>query len=178
MHVALLTEQNAKSYRSLMLQAYELDADAFTSTPEERAAEPLSWWVRRIGGPRAERAAFGAFNGNELVGAVALEFSRKPKTRHRALLIGMFVLPRFRGAGIGRALVEAAIDFALAREGVRTIILTVTEGNAPAIALYQSVGFERIGIEPMAIHTPAGYKAKVYMWQQIRLLQDAKRPMV
>jgi hypothetical protein len=32
-----------------MLRAYEVAADAFTSTPEERAAEPESWWVKRQG---------------------------------------------------------------------------------------------------------------------------------
>jgi ribosomal protein S18 acetylase RimI-like enzyme len=41
--------------------------------------------------------------------------------------------------------------------------LTVTEGNEPAINLYQSVGFKVFGTEPMAILTPSGFKAKVYM---------------
>jgi hypothetical protein len=45
--------------------------------------------------------------------------------------------------------------------------LTVTESNAPAIALHQRCGFRSSGTEPMAIATPTGYKAKVHMWLPI-----------
>ncbi len=167
MHLAPLTARDAAQYRSLMLQAYAHDADAFTSTADERAAEPESWWIERIGGPRLDRAAFGAFVGSELVGTAALEFSRRPKTKHRVRLIGMFVQPQRRGAGVGKALLEAATEYALARDGARTMILTVTEGNAPAIALYTSFGFTSFGAEPMAILTPSGYRAKLHMWKDL-----------
>ena len=45
--------------------------------------------------------------------------------------------------------------------------LTVTEGNASAITLYESCGFRPFGIEPMAIATPAGFKSKVQMWLRL-----------
>jgi len=167
MNVALLTAQDAKRYRALMLQAYEQVADAFTSSVEERAAEPESWWVERICGPEKDKAAFGAFVDGELVGTVALAFSHRAKTQHRAALIGMFVLPGSRGCGLGRALLEAAAKHALARGGVQTLVLTVTEGNASAIELYEAFGFERFGSEPMAIRTAGGYKAKVHMWKRL-----------
>jgi ribosomal protein S18 acetylase RimI-like enzyme len=168
MHVAELSAQDASRYRSLMLHAYEHAADAFTSTAEERAAEPESWWLERIGGPHGRKVAFGAFDGSELVGTVALEYSHKPKTLHRALVIGMYVLPGSRSSGVGRALLDAACRHALARPGMRTMVLTVTEGNAPAIALYRSFGFQPVGTEPMAILTPSGYKAKLHMWKNLR----------
>jgi hypothetical protein len=44
MRVALLQPPDAAAYRLLMLQAYEGAADAFTSTAQERTAEPLSLW--------------------------------------------------------------------------------------------------------------------------------------
>ena len=164
MHVALLKATDATQYRKLMLQAYELAADAFTSTAAEREAEPESFWVKRIADPSGTGAAFGAFEGQELVGTVALEFSAKRKTKHKALVIGMYVSPEARGTGAGRALLEAAVEYARAREGTLQLTLTVTEGNAPAVSLYASAGFQSFGIEPMAILTPGGYKAKVHMW--------------
>ncbi len=167
MQIAFLTAQDVTRYRSLMLHAYEHEADAFTSTVEERAAEPEFYWIHRIGSPQGGRAVFGAREGSELVGAAGLIFSRKPKTRHSVLLIGMYVHPNGRGTGIGRALLEAAQEHALARDGVRTMTLTVTEGNAGAIQLYESFGFKAFGSEPMAILTPSGYKAKVHMWKEI-----------
>ena len=52
----------------------------------------------------------------------------------------LFVEERARGAGVGRALVEAAFDAARAR-GARRIELDTNESNAAALALYESAGF-------------------------------------
>jgi hypothetical protein len=93
MHVTLLNPSHATQYRKLMLEAYALAADAFTTTTEERAAEPDAFWVKRIADRSGLSAAFGACDGSVLVGTVALEFSRKPKTKHKALVIGMYVSP-------------------------------------------------------------------------------------
>jgi len=163
MNVALLQTCDATKYRSLMLEAYERAADAFTSTAEERSSEPESFWVRRIADPGGLSVAFGAFDGTDLVGTVALEFSAKPKTRHKVLVIGMYVSPAARGRGAGRQLLAAAIAHARARAGVLRMNLTVTEDNTPAVGLYRSAGFEPFGVEPMAILTPSGFKAKIHM---------------
>lgn len=56
------------------------------------------------------------------------------------LLEDLFVDDHARGAGLGRALVEAAIAAARAR-GARRMELDVNERNAAAIALYESFGF-------------------------------------
>ena len=109
MRVAQLQAADAARYRTLMLQAYELAADAFTSTAAERAAEPESFWARRIANPTGLGAVFGAFEGEELVGTVALEFSARPKTKHKGHVIGMYVAPQARGTGAGRALAAAVI---------------------------------------------------------------------
>ena len=150
-----------------MLHAYAAAPDAFTSTPEERAAEPESWWVARIADPKGVSQAFGAFEGDELVGTVTIEFARKPKTQHKARLIGMFVNESARGLGAGKGLVVAALNAAAARPGVRVVTLTVSDGNAPAIALYRACGFQVFGTEPMAIATPQGFKSKVHMWLKL-----------
>lgn len=147
-----------------MLEAYEQAPDAFTSTAEDRAAEPDSFWVKRIADPSGLNVAVGAFNGTELVGTVALELSRKAKTRHKGLVIGMYVIPRARGTGAAKTLIQFLITHASTLPGLKTLTLTVTDGNQPAIKLYRSAGFQEFGVEPMAILTPSGYKAKVYMW--------------
>ncbi len=170
MHIALLNPSDATQYRKLMLEAYALAADAFATTAEERAAEPDTFWIKRIADPSDLSAAFGAFvenDGSVLVGTVALELSRKPKTKHKALVIGMYVSPAARGAGAARALLNAAISHAKAIEEILVLNLTVTEGNEAAINLYLSVGFQLVGLEPMAILTPSGYKGKVHMWMPL-----------
>jgi RimJ/RimL family protein N-acetyltransferase len=168
MHIAALSAADAPRYRALMLHAYAAAADAFTSTVEERAAAPESWWVARTADPDGLSQAFGAFDGEEIVGTVTIEVSAKPRTRHKALLIGMFVGEAARGRGVGRSLVHAALAAAAARPGVQVVTLAVTEGNAAAIALYETCGFRVFGIEPMAIATPAGFKSRVHMWLPLR----------
>jgi RimJ/RimL family protein N-acetyltransferase len=168
MHVARLNAGHAPAYLALMLHAYAAEPDAFTSTPEERAAEPDAWWVARIAHPQGLGLAFGAFDDTgAMVGTVALEFTSKPKTRHKAHLIGMFIREPARGLGAGKALVQAALAAAAERPGVQVVTLTVTEGNARAIGLYQACGFHAFGTEPMAISTPGGFKGKVHMWQAL-----------
>lgn len=167
MRVALLSAAELLPYRALMLEAYATAPDAFTSTPEERAAEPESWWLRRIADPAGLTLALGAFDAETLVGTVALEFANKPKTRHKGHLIGMYVKPGYRGQGAGRLLVEAAVAQANARPGLAVLTLTVTQGNLAAEELYRSVGFENFGIEPMAILGVDGYRAKVHMWRAL-----------
>jgi RimJ/RimL family protein N-acetyltransferase len=171
MRIARLSVSDVARYRALMLHAYAAAADAFTSTPEERAAEPESWWLARIADARGLSLAFGAFHNDELVGTVTIKFSARPKTRHKAQLIGMFVAEAARGMSAGRGLVAAALAAAGTRPGVLVVTLTVTEGNVPAIALYESCGFKTYGVEPMAIATPEGFKSKVHMW--LRLPQTA-----
>jgi len=164
MHVAVLTANDAPRYRALMLHAYDAAADAFTSTAEERATESESWWIKRVADPDGLSLAFGAFQGTDLVGTVTLEFAAKPKTKHKAHLIGMFVAEAARGTGASKALLQAALSAARIRPGILVVTLTVTEGNLPATRLYESVGFKTFGVEPIAIATPGGFKSKVHMW--------------
>jgi ribosomal protein S18 acetylase RimI-like enzyme len=163
MRISTLSEQNVDAYRELMLEAYEHAADAFTTTVEERRAEPTSWWVKRIAAPSGLSQAFGAWEQNRLIGSVALEFSAKPKTRHSALLLAMYVKPAYRGRGVGKALLQAAETSVAEREQIRVLTLTLTEGNESAMRLYRATGFVAWGVEPLAIFTSAGYKGRVHM---------------
>jgi ribosomal protein S18 acetylase RimI-like enzyme len=172
MHVSLLTATHAMAYKALMLHAYEQAADSFTSTPQERALEPDSWWHGRIDDPSGLTWVWGAFAGAELVGTVAVEYGAKTKTRHKGLIVAMFVHENFRGQGLARKLMRAAIEHGIARQGLLVLQLEVTQGNAPAEKLYKSLGFVPFGVEPMAVWTPEGYRSKVHMWLDLALAKD------
>ena len=160
-----LSTADAPAYRTLMLEAYEMHPDAFTSSVAERAALPLSWWESRVvpGGEAAE-VVFGAFHDARLAGVAGLSFETREKARHKATLFGMYVPPRARCQGIGLRLVDAALAFARSRSGIKVVQLTVTEGNASAEALYRRCGFAPFGVEPYAVAVDGGYVAKVHMW--------------
>lgn len=173
MRVAFLTAADADVYRSLMLDAYEQAPDAFTSTAAERGGETRDWWVKRIGSESGLTTAFGAWQGDRLVGTVALEYSAKPKTRHTALVLGMYVLPDQRVSGIGRSLMKSAIAAATSRPEVLVLNLTLTEGNQPARRLYQSLGFVTWGVQPNALRIGSRFKGKVHMSLTLTRPNDA-----
>lgn len=61
-----------------------------------------------------------------------------------AEIIAIAVAPRRRGEGVGRALMEQAIR-ELQRDRIARLFLEVAEVNAPALALYRSLGFRQVG---------------------------------
>lgn len=160
-----LTPADAPAYRALMLDAYAGHPEAFTSTVAERAPLPLAWWEARL--PEGDAPAsltVGAFDANgALVGAAGLLFETRERWRHKATLFGMVVVPAARGAGIGRALVDALLAAARARPGLRSVQLTVTQGNEAALRLYEAAGFRIYGNEPMAVAHAQGFLAKLHM---------------
>lgn len=168
MNIITLTATDAPRYRELMLEAYTLAADAYTSTAQDRAREPDSWWVNRVADAAGLTVAFAAEIEGALVGTVALEYSSKPKTKHSVLVIGMYVQGAARRLGIGRALLQTALAHAAMRPEVEVVELTVTEGNGSAIAMYAAAGFRTWGTQPWAIATPSGMKGKVHMSCRLR----------
>ena len=80
-----------------MLEAYALAADAFTTTAEERALEPESWWVKRIADPKDLAHRLAPSDGERLVGTAAIEYSAKSKSEHAALIIGSMWVESAKG---------------------------------------------------------------------------------
>ncbi len=60
-----------------------------------------------------------------------------------AQILNLSVVPDARRQGLGRALLERFIDDAL-RAGADQVFLEVRTSNRPAIALYESAGFELV----------------------------------
>lgn len=81
-----------------------------------------------------------AFSAEELVGMLDLSAGQRPSDRH-AGRFGMSVAKAWRGRGVGRKLLAAAIEETRGWPGFCRIELECAPWNAPAIALYESLGF-------------------------------------
>ncbi|MEX2644905.1 MAG: GNAT family N-acetyltransferase [Gaiellaceae bacterium] len=79
----------------------------------------------------------------EIVGRLSLSRDQHPSSAHVADL-GLMVAEGWRRQGIGRALLEAAVEWARGA-GVRKLELHVFPHNEAAIRLYEQFGFEREG---------------------------------
>lgn len=80
---------------------------------------------------------FFALLGDAVVGTCAL----KSEADDSLELTKMAVDERYQGLGVGRRLIEAAIE-EFTRRGSKTLFLETNSKLAPAIKLYESVGFE------------------------------------
>lgn len=92
--------------------------------------------------------------GNWL-GVVTVEREQgREKRRHIAWVLRMYVGAGSAGAGIGRALLRAAVARARELPGVEKVNLTVAAHNNRAVGLYESEGFRTIGHEEDAFRDP------------------------
>ena len=68
-------------------------------------------------------------------------------------MMNVAVHPDYRRQGIGRELVLALAE-ALQKKGIRGLMLEVRQSNAPAIALYEQLGFQQVGMRPNYYRNP------------------------
>lgn len=135
------------------------DAEQLTRLAEEVSGEPEAWLIsangewRSVGDERrylkavrryAHAAVFVAERSDgAIIGRLSLARDTHPASAHVADL-GLMVAKSARRQGVGKALLEAAVEWARA-SGVRKLELHVFPWNEPAILLYEQFGFEREG---------------------------------
>jgi predicted GNAT family acetyltransferase len=77
-------------------------------------------------------------------GRIAVKCEYSAVTADAVQLMGVWTHPDFRRRGLARAMLREVCGH-LARKG-RTVTLFVNDFNRPAVDLYESLGFERIGV--------------------------------
>ena len=168
--VRALGPDDAAAYQALRLRGLRAHPQAFTSSAEQDADKPLAWALQRLTPDAARPHDFflGAFDAAELIGIVGLEARYRPKERHNATLVAMYVPLERVGTGVGRRLAQALVARAGANPVLEQIDLTVTAGNRQAQALYEHIGFTVVGLWPRAIQVDGCYHDKVRMQLQLR----------
>jgi ribosomal protein S18 acetylase RimI-like enzyme len=138
-------EDDWVALREIRLRSLLDSPDAFGSTyGEESARSEPAWrdwaagrWRGGVAVVFAARDPMGAVVGT----ATGAEFEAEPGVAH---LYAMWVAPDARGSGVGRALVEAVVAWAVGR-GCGRIVLSVTESNRSARRFYEACGFADTG---------------------------------
>ena len=124
-------------------------------TMEEELGRSLQGFRDQLTAP-APNAAFGAWVDGQLRACAAVAWTRFPSSMHKAQLWGCFVDPVFRRTGLGRRIVERALEHARA-QGVRRVNLTVYLPNEAAVGLYRALGFVHYGVESEAVCLSGNY---------------------
>ena len=151
------------------------DAGALVDLAEAVGAEPEGWLIsddswRGVSDERRylkalrrhpHAAVFVAEVGDEVVGRLSVARDPHPASFHVADL-GLMVAAGHRRRGIGRALLEQAVDWARA-SNVRKLELHVFPHNAAAVALYDAMGFEREGYRTGHYRRGGGFQDAILM---------------
>jgi phosphinothricin acetyltransferase len=134
------TEADAAAICRIYNQGIE-DRVATLETELRTPAERREWLAAR--GPR--HPVLAATAGEELVGCGSLNrFNPRPAYDHVADL-SVYVERGWRGRGVGRRLLEALVETAR-RLGYHKMVLAAFPTNAAGMALYERLGFTRVGV--------------------------------
>lgn len=90
-----------------------------------------------------EPVAFGAFDGDTLLGVMSLGME---DWNNRLRVAELWVDEAYRHQGVGKSLMAQAVDFARQKQA-RAVVLETQSCNEPAIRFYLSCGFRIIGLD-------------------------------
>lgn len=155
-----LTEDDAAAFRHLRLAGLRESPTAFGSSYAAEEGRDVDEFAATI----AKNYLVGAFLDGRLAGVAGFYQLSGGKVAHRGQIWGVYVDPAHRGEGIARALLEDLM--AHARGIVSQVHLCVVTANAPALHLYESLGFVIYGTEPNALRidgTP--YDEHLMVWR-------------
>jgi L-amino acid N-acyltransferase YncA len=144
-----LTEDDLEALWTIRLQALTDNPEAFGSTYEETLARGKESFRQRLT-QGDDTFYLGAFD-EALVGIVGFFREGSIKNRHKGFVVSMYVLPKKRGCGVGKALMQELIVRARQITGLEQLHLAVVTTQRAARLLYSSLGFEVYGTEPRAL---------------------------
>jgi RimJ/RimL family protein N-acetyltransferase len=147
--IRVLSESDVDSFWQLRLRALKEEPESFGAAYDESVDTPIADVAKRL---QSTDDAFilGAFMPT-LVGMLGFYRRQGLKIRHKGTIWGMYVMPKSRGKGIGRALMLSAIGRASKIPDLEQVVLTVVTYNASARNLYLSMGFHSYGVEREAL---------------------------
>ena len=137
-------------HRTLDLVARERRYLAFLEAPPLESTQAFVMESIRNGYPQ-----FVVLAAGEVVGWCDVLPKSRPVHAHVGVL-GMGLLPPFRGRGLGRQLIDRTLEAARAF-GLTRVELTVRQDNDNAIRLYRKVGFITEGVQRNAIRVDGEY---------------------
>lgn len=147
--VRRLGRDDLAAYRVIRLAALRQHPEAFSSSFEEESQLDLEGFAHRVP-EHPPGATIGGFDGPTLVAIAGLSVVPRLKTRHKGVVVGVYVDPAHRGTGLAGDIMLAVIA-AGRRANLALLQLTVTAGNDPARRLYERFGFLSYGLERRAL---------------------------
>lgn len=155
----ILREATAEDAEAVLAYTKEILADSpyLMTTSEEftQTASQQQEWLTRMAEDPNKLVIIAEFN-ELIIGFLDFHNGNRIRNRHQGAF-GMSVKREYRNAGVGKALLDALLEWAEGNTEIEKVTLEVFSDNAHAIALYKKLGFEMEGIKRKAIKTDTGY---------------------
>jgi L-phenylalanine/L-methionine N-acetyltransferase len=159
------------------------DAEGFAAVFKSRSAangtlqHPYTsaeiWRTRLAANSTTRECVFVAVVNGKIVGNAGVHsVSDSPREKH-VCGVGIGIAEPYQGRGVGRALMNACLDFADRWANYSRVQLTVHSDNARAIKLYESLGFAVEGRHRDFSFREGGYVDAIFMGRLTGALAEA-----
>jgi len=155
-HIRSAEACDLEEFRRLRLRALRDHPEAFESDYETHFGRGTEVWKDCLVLDASDALFVGEDTRGRLVGMAGVHLGGSPKSRHRALIWGVYVAPEWRRPGLAVQLLNRACDWARAA-GATMAHLGVATVNEPAIQLYKRLGFQICAAEPMRLRVSGVY---------------------
>ncbi len=155
--VRQMTAADAAALKSVRLASLEDSPEAYSSTFDQEQAYSDELWTERAAGS-SSAAMFVAHD--DVGGPVGMVGAYQPGQAGLVELVSMWTAPSARGAGVGRALVSALLDWSCSA-GAFEVQLWVMRGNDPAVGLYKRCGFVELADYDAAASDPCANEIRM-----------------
>lgn len=134
---------NFKEFKLIRLEALKNEPLAFGESYESVKLKDKKYWKDELNGKY--QIWYAVFIDNEIAAICSIKFGWLTKFKHIARFSGVYVKKDFRGRGIAKIFFNSLINKTFAKSEIQKIRLTVNKTQKPALALYRSFGFKKVG---------------------------------
>lgn len=159
---------DAAAVFDLRLEALTAHPEAFAADVEITKARGAQAWENEIVNDAREESGVIviAIVGDKLIGMAGIGRGHWPKTRHSAIVWGVYVNPAWRGMRIAEAILSMCINWA-SQHGIVVLKLGVITTNQAAIRCYERSGFAVYGTDPKCNYLDGLYYDEYLMARMI-----------
>lgn len=147
-------------FKALRLESLKQDPSAYGSSYEEEAEFADDVWKRRIGN------ALFALDEGKPIGMLSRILNERLKTKHYVEIVGAYVMPSYRGRGVGTKLLEEQLRLIRRKDSMKRIVkvkLMVNPEQKAAVRVYKKAGFQVVGRAKKELKVGSRFYDMLYM---------------